>query len=180
MNDSKISVRYAKALFKAAIEADLLLQVMKDMQLIMNVYALDNFRDVLESPVVKTSEKKKVVEKLFSGKICELSMTFFNLMLSNKRESHLPHIARNFKSFYKQNEGILSAQIVISEPIDEVQTNNFRSLLKNAFNSEIELEALVKPDILGGFILRIEDEQFDASVASSLTKIKRQLLEPNL
>jgi F-type H+-transporting ATPase subunit delta len=180
MNQSKISVRYAKALFKAAGEAKVLLQVMKDIELIMNVFSNLDFRVVLESPVVKTSDKKKVVEKLFSGKISDLSMTFFNLLLTNKRESHLQDIARNFKTYFKENQGILSAEIVVSEAIEKSQTENFRELLKKAFNSEIELETTLKPGILGGFILRVEDEQFDASVSSSLSKIKRQLLESHL
>jgi F-type H+-transporting ATPase subunit delta len=177
MNDSKISVRYAKALFKAASEAKMLVPVMEDMKLIMEVYNIDTFRAVLESPIVKTSDKRIVVEKLFSSKVSNLSMTFLNLMLTNKRESHLPDIARNFKTQFKQSQGILSAEIVVSEPIDKGQTENFRILLKKIFNSEIELEASIKPSILGGFIIRVEDEQLDASVASSLTKIKRQLLE---
>jgi len=177
MNDSKISVRYAKALFLAAEEGKNLLQVMQDMKLIMSAYAFPYFRAVLESPVVKTSDKKKVVEKLFYEKVSALSMSFFNLMLTNKREKHLPHIARNFNSLYKQNQGIRSAEIVVSQPIDNSQKEKFRDLLKEVFNSEIELETSVKPNILGGFILRVDDEQFDASVASGLGKIKKQLLE---
>jgi F-type H+-transporting ATPase subunit delta len=180
MNDSKISVRYAKALFKASEEAQVLPQIMQDIRLIMNIYALEDFREVLESPVVKTSDKKKVVGKLFSGKISDLSMIFFNLLLTNKRESHLSRIARNFKSLYKKSQGILSAEIVVSEPIDKAQTEIFRTLLKKVFNSEIELASNVKPAKLGGFILRVEDEQFDASVLSSLEKIKRQLLESTI
>jgi F-type H+-transporting ATPase subunit delta len=177
MNDSKISVRYAKALFQAADEAKVLPQVMQDMELIMKVYAQEDFRSVLDSPIVKTSDKKKVTEKIFTGKVSDLSMSFIDLILTNKRESHLSHIARNFKAFYKSNQGILSAEIVVSEPVDKAQTEKFRILLKKAFNSEIELEESIKPQILGGFILRVEHEQFDASVASGLAKIKKQLLE---
>jgi F-type H+-transporting ATPase subunit delta len=180
MNDSKISVRYAKALFQAAEEAKVLPQVMQDMDLIMKIYTLDDFRAVLESPIVKTSDKKKVTEKLFTGKISVLSTSFIDLLLTNKRESHLPNIARNFKSLYKKNQGILAAEIVVSEPIDKVQSEKFRILLKKTFNSEIELEQSVKPSIMGGFILRVEDEQFDASVTSGLAKIKKQLLESTL
>jgi F-type H+-transporting ATPase subunit delta len=180
MNDSKISVRYAKALFQAAEEAKVLPQVMQDMDLIMKIYTLDDFRSVLESPIVKTSDKKKVTEKLFTGKISALTTSFIDLLLSNKRESHLPSIARNFKFLYKNNQGILTAEIVVSEPIDKGQAEKFRILLKKTFNSEIELEQSVKPSILGGFILRVEDEQFDASVTSGLAKIKKQLLESTL
>ncbi len=177
MNDSKISVRYAKALFQAADEGKVLPQVMQDMDLIMKVYALPDFRAVLDSPVVKTSDKKKVMDGLFTAKVSALSMNFINLLLSNKRESYLPHISRNFKSLYKKSMGILSAEIVVSEGIDKGQTEKFRALLKKTFNSDIELEEIIKPAILGGFILRVEDEQFDASVASGLAKVKKQLLE---
>ncbi len=152
MNDSKISVRYAKALFQAAEEAKVLPQVMQDIDLIMKVYNLADFRAVIDSPVVKTSDKKKVSDSLFSGKVSDLTMSFIELILANKRESYLSHIARNFKTLYKKSQGILSAEIVVSESIDKSQ-------------------------ILGGFILRVEDEQFDASVSSELAKIKRQLLE---
>ncbi len=177
MNDSKISVRYAKALFQAAQEAKVLPEVMQDIKLIMKVYALADFRAVLDSPIVKTSDKKQVTKKLFDGKLSALSMNFIDLMLTNKRESHLPHIARNFKSLFKKDQGILSAEIVLSEPADKAQIEKFRVLLKEVYRSEIELEDSIKPEILGGFILRVEDEQFDASVSSGLAKIKKQLLE---
>ncbi len=180
MNDSKISVRYAKALFLAANEANVLVQVMKDLELIMNYYALDDFRAVLESPIVKTSDKKKVTEKLFSGKISSLSTAFVDLLLSNKRESHLQPIARNFKSLFRKNQGILSAEITVTEPVEKIQLEKFRQLLKKTFKSEIELEEIIKPAILGGFILRVDDEQYDASVISGLSKMKKQLLESTL
>ncbi len=177
MNDSKISVRYAKALFQAAEEAKVLPQIMQDMELIMKVYALADFRAILDSPVVKTSDKKKVTLKLFGEHVSELSMNFINLMLTNKREAYLPHIARNFRTMFKTHQGILSAEIVVSQHPEKVQMEKFRSLLKKTFNAEIELTETVRPDILGGFILRVGDEQYDASVSSGLTKIKKQLLE---
>lgn len=180
MNESKISVRYAKALFLAAEEGKSLTEVMKDIELIMNYYKLEDFKAVLDSPIVKTSEKKKVIQILFSGKISKLSYSFVDLLLSNKRESHLPHIARNFKSLYRKKQGILSAEITVSTAISKVQSDKFRDLLKKTFKSEVELEETIKPSILGGFILRVENEQFDASVVSGLAKIKKQLLESTL
>ena len=180
MNDSKISVRYAKALFQAAEEANVLDKVMQDVEMIMKVYAFPDFREVLDSPVVKTSDKKKVTQQLFSGKISSLSMSFFDLILSNKRESHLANIARNFKTLYKQNQGIISAEVVTAEVIEKYHIEQFRNLLKKIYKSEIELQEKIKPGILGGFILRVEDNQFDASVASGLNRIKKQLLESTI
>lgn len=177
MNDSKISVRYAKALFLAAKEAKLLPEIMKDMKLIMSVYAMPDFREVIDSPVVKTSSKKKITGKLFSSDISDLSKSFVDLVLTNKRESHLAHIARNFTSLYKKEQGISTAEIVVAEAISKEQKEKFKSILAKVFKTEIELTENLKPSILGGFVLRVEDEQFDASVASELKKIKKQLLE---
>lgn len=180
MNESKISVRYAKALFQASEEAKVIPQVISDIDLIMSVYSIDEFRAVLDSPVVKTSDKKKVLDMLFTNKIAHLTHNFLLLVLENKRESYLPHIFRNFRTQYRKNQNILAADLIVSEPVKKGQTEKIRDLLKQAFKSEIELHEVIRPALLGGFILRVEDEQYDGSVSSGLKKIKKQLLESTI
>ena len=177
MNQSKISVRYAKALFMAALEANNLQKVMEDFDFFMKVHKEGRFREMLESPVVKPSDKKKVVNELFSKRISKLSIDFFNLLLANKREVYIPDIARNFKALYKRSIGIRSAELTVSKKVDHEFIVKFKEILKKTYNSEIELEEKVKPEIIGGFILKVEDEQFDASVSSGLAKIRKKLLE---
>ncbi len=177
MNESKISVRYAKALFMAALENKSIKIVMSDIDLFMKVYKYNMFREMLESPVVKPSNKKNVITKLFSTKISKLSLDFLILIIANKREKYIPDIARNFRSLYKNNMGIKAAELTVSRKVDEKFMSKFKEILKNTYHSEIELEEKIKPEIIGGFILRVEDEQFDASISSSLVKIRKKLLE---
>ena len=177
MNQSKISVRYAKALYLAADEGKILNPVMEDMKLFMKAHKEGRLREMLESPVVKSSDKKKVINDLFSGNISKLSLDFLILVIANKRESYLPDIFRNFKSRYKQSMGIKSAEVTVTKKVSEKFLSKFKEILKKTFNSEIELEEKIKPEIIGGFILKVEDEQFDASVSSKLAKIRKKLLE---
>jgi F-type H+-transporting ATPase subunit delta len=177
MNQSKISVRYAKALFMAALDAKNLKKVMEDVDFFMKVHKEGRFREMLESPVVKPSDKKKVVNELFSERISKLSLDFFTLLLANKRETYIPDIARNFKVLFKRNMGIRSAELTVSRKVDKEFIEKFKDILKKTYHSEIELEEKVKPEIIGGFILKVEDEQFDASVSSGLAKIRKKLLE---
>ena len=177
MNLSKISVRYAKALFLAALEAKNLKKVMYDLDFIMKLHQDDRFREVLESPVVKPSDKKKIINELFSGKISKLTLDYLILLLSNKREIYIPDISRHFKTLYKQNMGVRSAELIVPEKVDNQFIIKFKEVLKKTYNSEIELEEKIKPEILGGFILKVEDEQYDASIASGLAKIRKKLLE---
>ena len=55
-----------------------------------------------------------------------------------------------------------------------------RDLIKNAYDSDVELSSSVDEDVIGGFVLTIEDLQYDASVASSLKKLKKQLLQTSI
>ena len=177
MNDSKISVRYAKALFQAAKEDSSIDKVMLDALTFENALELPRFREVLESPVVKTSVKKKLVKEGFENKLGDLFLNFILLVLSNKRESYLPAILRNVNALYKEHKGIKAAVLTVSSEIDAVLRKKFSELLTNTFNSKIELKEIIDPGIIGGFILKVEDEQYDASVKSELARIKKNLLQ---
>jgi len=180
MNDSKISVRYAKALFQSAHEGKVLGEVMKDVDLLESTWKVEGFAEMMLSPVVNTSSKKKMMQSLFEKNVSKLSYDFLLLILKNKREEYAPAIFRNFKAFYKESEGIKSAELILSTEINKEYREKFLKILEKTFSSKIELEEKQNPDIIGGFILKVEDQQFDASIASELNKIKKKLLETTL
>lgn len=177
MNESKISVRYAKALFQAALEEKIADSIMTDLKKVGAVASSPEFREMLSSPVVKTSGKKKVFNELFSAEIKPLSMKFLNMVLDNKRETSLEGIIRYFTRLYKEQKGILSAGLITPMPLSAEFRNKLRELLKKLYQSDIELEERIKPELIGGFILKVEDEQFDASVSTALTRIEKDLLK---
>jgi F-type H+-transporting ATPase subunit delta len=177
MNDSKISVRYAKALFQAAMEQNSIDKVMADALTFENAQEMPRFREVLESPVVKTSSKKQIIRKGFETKIDLLFLNFILLVLSNKREAFLPAILRHLKALYKEQQGIKTAELTVSSEIDAMVRKKFSELLSKNFNAKIELEERIDPGIIGGFILKVEDEQYDASVKSELARIRKNLLQ---
>ena len=177
MNDSKISVRYAKALFLSALEGKNLDTVIKDIELLNTSFQVDGFNEMLESPVIKTSEKKKLVDAVYSKSISELSLNFLHLIITNKRESYLEGILRNFTGLYRDHKGIKNAELTIPLEVSDDYKKKFLNLLEQVFDAKIELNSIINPDIIGGFILKVDDEQFDASVSSSLAKMKKNLLE---
>jgi len=177
MTESNISVRYAKALFQAAVEAGTEARVMEDLSRLKMVLSAPDFGEMLDSPVVKTSGKKKVMDELFGDRFSTLSLNFLHLVLDNKREGYFAAIIRNYTRLYKEKQGIRSAEIMVPNPLDSGHREKFRQLLEKAFNSRIEMEEKVKPELIGGFILKVEDEQYDASVSSGLARIEKTLLK---
>ncbi len=177
MNDSKISVRYAKALFESAAEKGLLDEVRKDMLQLQGICTLEDFTDFLHSPVMKESQKSKVLTAVLKDSVQPLTMTLLDLVLKNKRELYIPGIARNFEEQYKKRKGIKSAVFVSAASVDASVKEKLVNVLKDALNSKIDLTTETNKELIGGFVVRIDNQQYDASVASKLKKIEKQLLK---
>lgn len=176
MNDSKISVRYAKALFDSANEKGVLDIVRRDMLLLQELCSLEEFQYYLRSPVMKESQKRKLMKAMLEDKANALTLTLLDLVLNNKRELYIPGIARNFEDQYKKFKGIKSAVLVSPSTVDKSVEDKIVAVLKKALKSEIELKTEKNKELIGGFVIRVDDQQYDASVARKLKNIEKQLL----
>jgi F-type H+-transporting ATPase subunit delta len=181
MNHSAINVRYAKAFFSLAKENKMLELLKPDVDLIYNICIESNdFILFLESPVVKTSKKKQLIDIIFSEKVDKLTLDFLKLIVENKREVHIPDICLNFLEMVRKDQNIKSAVITTATGIEKASLEKVKTLLEKELNAKIELSAMIKPELIGGLVLRIDDKQYDASVATQLKKIKQRLLESEL
>lgn len=181
MDQSTITVRYAKAFFSTAKEKDLLDTLKSDIELILSVCkSSSDFNLLLESPVVKTSKKTDLIKSIFSGKVHELTLNFLLLIVQNKREVQIPGICRNFLTLTRKDQNIKSAVITTASEINKKTLSKVEALISKELGAKIELSSEVKTDIIGGIVLRIDDKQYDASVATQLKKIKQELLETEL
>lgn len=181
MDQSKINVRYAKAFFSLAKEKGLTTELRSDAALIANVCATSaDFNVLLTSPVFKTSNKVKSLRSIFKGKINELSLNFLVLITENNREKNIPGIFRNLEDLYRREEGIQSAVLTSAQPLNESIVLQIRAILEKEFNSKVELSQKVNSELIGGFVLRVEDRQFDASISTQLKKIREKLLNTEM
>lgn len=181
MEQSKINVRYAKAFFSLAKEKGLTLELRADAALVATLCnTSSDFILLLESPVIKISKKVKVIRSIFEGKVHELSLNFLVLITENKREKFIPGIFRNLEDLYRQDEGIKSAVFTSVSILDESILARIKQMLEKEYNAKVELSQKVDEKLIGGFILRIDDKQYDASIATQLKKIKEELLQTEL
>ncbi len=177
MNESKISVRYAKALFSSATEKSLLEIVKKDIDLLLKLLQTQpRLKELLASPVIKTKEKRVLLDKIFMVQFNKLTIDFLHLVLENNREVFLLEMCLNFQTQYSRRTGIKLAQLTTAVELDAIQLKQFNEFIQTHFGSKAEVLTKVDETLLGGFILRVEDHQLDASVTSQLKKLKRELV----
>jgi len=100
--------------------------------------------------------------------------------VQNKREVHIPGICRNFLELTGKDQNIKSAKLTTAAKIDTKTIRKIEEMLGKELKAKVELSSQVNAEIIGGLVLRIDDKQFDASVATQLKKIKQNLLESEI
>jgi len=177
MNDSKITVRYAKALFGLVKEDNTIDIAKKDIELLFQcIREIPELQDVIQSPVMKASEKIRLFDLSFGDSFSPLTVKFLHLVLESRREEYLSGICRYFLDLIKSEQGIRDAELVTASPLDEKLRQSIIRLITRKFDSRVDLHEKIDGSIIGGFILRVGDQQIDASISSKLEKIKNELI----
>ena len=177
MELSSINVRYARALFSLAREKNLVEPIKTDLELIVKVGKMTpEFDWILSNPVIKPSKKTEIIRNIFNTIVQPVTVTFLELLIRNKRENQLYGIVRWYIHEYNLLKGIDTATFVSAVPLDETIRNTVKAIVKAHYKKELQLIEIVNPEIIGGYILKIDDKQYDGSILSGLKKIRRELI----
>lgn len=176
MDSNRVTVRYARAFIELAHEQGILKEADRDIRLFYTV--LNNFTgfgDFILNPGYVSSEKFAQVKKLFSTEFHPLTLKFFELVFTNNRESYMKDICRNCIDLARAKEGVISASLHTAKPLLPGMEEEICKRFEKKLNATIEMESGIKPELIGGFVFTIDGQQYDASIASKLSGIKKQL-----
>jgi len=180
MQQSRVTIRYAKALFQLVIEQDALEQSYRDMVLLDGVCTESKELSLLlKSPIIKTDKKLKILEEIFGSQISKTTMSFINIITTKKRENLLALIASSFITLYKAHNKIETATVITAAPLDKALTTEVINFIKKHGDDNVELTEKVDSAIIGGAIIRMGDKQLDASVSKAISEL-RQIFNKNL
>jgi len=176
MNESKISVRYSRALFELAKEKSILDKVNQDMLFISEICKLSEAKELLTSLVIKPSRKGEILNKMLENEVDKATLSLIDLVVKNGRASFIPAIARVFITETMKYKGITKSMLTTAAPIDSKLKQQIIDMITAVFKTKVELEENIDSEIIGGFILRVDDNYIDASVKNKLRKIKKELV----
>ena len=176
MNESRISVRYSKALFQSALEKDILDRINQDMVLIRDICTVPEVRELLSNPVIRPAKKSETLSRIFGKDIHPLSLSLVELVVKNGRERYLPSIARVFVHETKKHRGITESVLTTAVKIDPELKKQVSGMIEKLLDTKVDLKENIDESIIGGFILRVEDNYVDASIRNKLRKIRSELV----
>ncbi len=179
MTNPRIATRYAKSLIGLAQERGELETVYKDMQFLQSICKSNSdFVNLLRSPVVKADKKEAIINIITKDRISKMTAAFTKLLTDKGREEDLPEIINAFVTQYNEIKGIQKVKLTTAVAVsDEVKNALLEKVKKSTGFDTIQMESVVNPNIIGGFILEYNNNLVDASISRDLKDISKQFQE---
>ncbi len=171
---SRAAIRYAKAILDMASTSGKALEVNNDMKsIVAAVASSQELSDFLVSPIIKVETKIAAVLEIFADVQSE-TKGLFRLLQENKRFEIMAAIAFHFNLLFDEMNGVETANVTTAFPITADLETKVLAKIATFSDKKITIVNIVDPAIIGGFILRIGDKQYNASVANRLQELKRE------
>jgi F-type H+-transporting ATPase subunit delta len=180
MQNPRLATRYAKSLLDLVVERNNLEATLKDMQALSGICNMSHDLVVmLRSPVISGDKKLSVMNMVLkSSNVSELTTAFVTLLISKGRESNIPEIAEAFITQYNALKNIRTVKLTTAVPMSDSIKNTITAKISGYMPTDtVDLKTEVNADLIGGFVLEVEDKLYDASVRRSLNDIKAQVID---
>ena len=174
MAGTRAAIRYAKAILDIAKVNNTSDAVNADMIAIANaIKDSAELKNFLISPIVKGEIKFSALNEILAS-VQKETKGLFHLLLVNQRFELLNAIALQFTALYDELNGIEVAKVTTAFPITADLEAKVLAKIATFSDKKITLQNIVDPSIIGGFILRMGDKQYNASVENRLQNLKRE------
>lgn len=176
----KAAKRYSSAIFKSAVDFDVLDKVYNDLLFAKETINLNpQLKEFLLNPVISKLDKKDVLTKLFSQHIDKTTKDFLFVLTDNGRLDILTEVLNQFVRKYNDKNNIVKPQIISAVDLDEKQKSKLIEKLEKKLQKRVIPEYLVDKDIMGGLIVEIDDKTIDCSLKTKFYNMKQQLTKGN-
>ncbi len=171
-----ISVRYARALLKCAMELNLEDKVYQEMITLADQYnRVPELRSTIDNPMLDKDKKQALLQAACGMNISELTEKFIQLVLHEGRENVIQMMATSYITLYRKQKNIISGRLITATTVTPEVEQKMKQMVQNKSQATVEFQTEVNPDIIGGFILEYDSYRMDASVQTKLNNILKEL-----
>lgn len=173
---NRAAQRYANALLELAKERKETANVANDARLIVATLEENkNLQSLLKNPVVQTEDKKEVLLQVFS-KTAKSTLNLFTVLAENSRFELLANIMGNYNLLLDAESGFISAEVITAIPLTDALRTKVLVKVKALSGKEGKLHEKVDPALIGGFVLRVGDMEYNASILNQFENLQSKLV----
>ncbi|MEG3072284.1 MAG: F0F1 ATP synthase subunit delta [Peptococcaceae bacterium] len=178
-----VAGRYASALYELASEEKVLPKqkskvdkVEEELKAVRQIIAdNDNLQNLLYHPQITSTAKKETLDKLFKGRISNVTGNFLALLVDRRREMYFPDIVDEYIALANAGRNIVETQVVSAVELNDKEKDELRKILGTLAGQKVQISFTVDPSLVGGVVVRMGDKIIDGSVKTRLASMKESL-----
>lgn len=181
MRDETVARSYAETLFELADRNAAVEEYGAAIETVAKAIEENgDFRLFLETPRIEDEEKKAVVSKVFGDRLPKHVVNFVLVTIDKRRQRILRHIASQYHALLDERMGREHVQVSVARPVDDATREMIAAKLSTALGKKAIPHIRVRPEIIGGVVVRTGDTIYDGSVRRRLDGMRRRLLEADI
>jgi F-type H+-transporting ATPase subunit delta len=126
----------------------------------------------LESPRVEISEKRRLIDAAFQGKIRKETLNLLRILADNRRIDSIGAVYSSFRKLVQTLRREVEVSVTTAEPLTDELREAVRNRLTASLGKQVHLKESVQEDLIGGLVVRVGDTVYDASLAGQFERIR--------
>lgn len=178
MTEDNVVLGYAQALYELASESGQIEQIEKELQTMDTLLKESTvLKKLMLHPGVPVNLKKRLVESVLAHECSHLMKKFLYVLIDKRRERLLGFLFVSYRNVVRKIKGIVITEVQSAIQLTDNHLERLKTRLEKILGKEIEITAVINPEILGGLIIRFGDKLIDGSVRHKLSKLKKKLMQ---
>ncbi len=178
MDNGLIPRRYAKALYKFAAEHGTTDAVYAEMKEVADAFAGNpELQKTLGNPFVSDADKEALLKAAAGSKVENDYLGFIKMLLEMRRESFMHLIALAYRDLYRKENKISQVTFTTAAQLPDAEMSKLRGMVEKAFPGRtLEYSTRIDPDLIGGFVVDVDDARMDASISNEIEQLRLNLI----
>ena len=177
MRSSEAAVRYARALFEIAQERNTLADTDRELETLGGiVQSQPAVLALVLNSAVSRPQKEDFLSRILGSSTSGLLLNFLKVLIKKNQFQELVSIQREFRRFYQKKQGIRDVKVISAIPLSDANQDRIKTLLEKQWKTKIRMQPVLEPEIVGGLIIRFDNQQIDGSYRNRLQMLRQQLL----
>ena len=183
MKRNPVAGTYARALMEIGAEkgggkADQIFEELDSLE--KDVLSDPSFRVFFESPKIPREEKKAVLEKALSGRVCDEVLNLLRVLIDRGRQMLLDQIYESYSELYDDFKRRAHVRIDTAVELSPDKRSRLAEVLGKKLDREIIMTERIDTDLLGGMTIRFGDTVIDGSIRTQLNKVRDTIASQRL
>ncbi|WP_158499405.1 F0F1 ATP synthase subunit delta [Candidatus Tachikawaea gelatinosa] len=177
MNNKNVTIArsYAKAIFHFSKEHNQIEYWQEILKLLSNIFCEKEIKEQLQHNIVSEKKIAELLILVLNNKINNFIKNFIKILSENKRLLLIPFILKEFKKLYYQYKNILYIKVFSANQLNEKQITILKNSLKKKFCINIKLKNEINKNIIGGFLIKINDLVIDCSIKNIINNLNKKM-----